>query len=497
MANDTGASLSPRDRAIVVAIAALTLLRFALGIYLPLSFDEAYYWLWSKHLAASYYDHPPAIAYAIRLGTMIFGNTPIGVRLVPLLLSVMASWAVWRAAAILLGHHTALIACLYFNLTLMVAAETMAATPDAPALEMAALLLFMLAKLVESGDGRWWIAIGAVGGLCLLSKYTGFFLGAGVLFWLVATADGRKWLPTIWPYAGGVLALLLFAPVIWWNAQHDWISFKFQFGRVGNGGWTARYFGEFVLAQAALASPFILILGGAGFVRASKPGRAARPVTLCAALLWPALVYFVVHATHDRVQGNWPSFLFPAFALLAAYGAEEIWSGRISRGLVAASHMLAVPVAALILVFVYAQAFFGVVHKRDPIGRLTAFGMTPVVAALEETSQREGAHAIITTSYATTSWLAFYLDPKLPVVQINEGFRWLSAPAADPGLAKAPLLFVTARGEKSLPVVAAHFTNIDHVGEVERRRNGVLIEKYDLYRVSGFRGGALGRQPSR
>src|SRR5208282_2582907 len=61
---------APANR-IAAGIALLTLLRFALGVFLPLSFDEAYYWLWSKHLAASYFDHPPAIAYAIRFGTML------------------------------------------------------------------------------------------------------------------------------------------------------------------------------------------------------------------------------------------------------------------------------------------------------------------------------------------------------------------------------------------------------------------------------------------
>jgi 4-amino-4-deoxy-L-arabinose transferase-like glycosyltransferase len=499
MAIDTRAGIArflPRDRRIVAAIALLTLLRFGLGVFLPLSFDEAYYWLWSKHLAASYYDHPPAIAYAIRFGTMILGDTAIGVRLVPLLLSVVASWCVWRAGEMLLDDaRMAALACLYFNLTLMVAVETMAATPDAPALETAAILLFTLAKLVQTGDGRWWIAIGIAGGLCLLSKYTGFFLGAGVLFWLVATADGRKWLPTVWPYAGGVLAVLLFAPVIAWNAAHDWISFKFQFGRVANGGLTARYFGEFFLAQAALASPFILILGIAGFARASRTGRAAHPIALCAALMWPAVVYFLVHATHDRVQGNWPSFLFPAFALLAAYGAEVLWTGRIARPVVSVTRALAIPIAALILVFVYAQALFAVVPKRDPIGRLTAFGIGPVMDVVRDTAAAQGAHAIVTTSYATTGWLAFYLKPKMPIVQINEDFRWLAAPKADPALANGPLLFVTMQGDKMMPVVASRFAQIQHVGEIDRRRHGVLIEKYDLYRVTGFRGGMLGRTP--
>jgi hypothetical protein len=186
-------------------------------------------------------------------------------------------------------------------------------------------------------------------------------------------------------------------------------------------------------------------------------------------------------------------FCFPAFALLAAYGAEDIWTGEIARRIVSVSRALAIPIAALILALVYGQAFFGVVPKRDPIGRLTAFGMKPVVAELEQASRREGAKGIVTTSYATTSWLAFYLKPKMPVVQVNENFRWLSAPEADPALAAAPLLFVTTGGEKTMPAIAAHFSQIDHIGEVDRRRKGVLIEKYDLYRVSGFRGGALGR----
>ena len=80
-------------------------------------------------------------------------------------------------------------------------------------------------------------------------------------------------------------------------------------------------------------------------------------------------------------------------------------------------------------------------------------------------------------------------------MQINEEFRWLAVPKADPALANGPLLFVTMQGEKMMPVVAQRFSQIQHVGEIDRRRHGVLIEKYDLYRVTGLRGGVLGREP--
>ena len=87
---------------------------------LPLTADEAYYWMWSKHLAFGYYDHPPAIAWIIRAGTALLGDTAFGVRASGLLLSGLASWFVWQAArALLKDEARALAATLLFNLTLM------------------------------------------------------------------------------------------------------------------------------------------------------------------------------------------------------------------------------------------------------------------------------------------------------------------------------------------------------------------------------------------
>ncbi len=146
----------------------------------PLAFDEAYYWQWSKNLAWGYYDHPPMIAFIIRAGTAIFGDTSLGVRFVPFLLSIVATAAVWRAGAILLGsEHAGALSALIFNAMPMIGVEMLVATPDAPGIATAAVLFYALAKLVQTGNGRWWIAAGVAAGLGLLSKYTTFFLGAG------------------------------------------------------------------------------------------------------------------------------------------------------------------------------------------------------------------------------------------------------------------------------------------------------------------------------
>ena len=77
----------------------------------------------------------------------------------------------------------------------------------------------------------------------------------------------RPWFVSFWPYLAAAIALLMFAPVVMWNAEHDWISFAKQFGRVGEGGLTLRFLGEFLAAQLVLATPLIAILGTAGILR--------------------------------------------------------------------------------------------------------------------------------------------------------------------------------------------------------------------------------------
>src|ERR1700731_1999173 len=135
-----------RDTAVTVL--ALVALRLVGATWTPLTFDEAYYWMWSKHLAFGYYDHPPMVALVIRLGTMILGDTELGVRLVSILSALPMSYAVFRASAILFGGaRVAASAVILLNVTLMAAVGTLIVTPDAPLLVASSFVLFFLAKV--------------------------------------------------------------------------------------------------------------------------------------------------------------------------------------------------------------------------------------------------------------------------------------------------------------------------------------------------------------
>jgi 4-amino-4-deoxy-L-arabinose transferase-like glycosyltransferase len=471
------------------AVIAIVLVRGFVLAATPLSFDEAYYWLWSKHLAAGYLDHPPLIAFLIRAGTALFGNTSIGVRALPWLLSAAATWAVWRTVMIFNGNsRAAAIAALMFNLMPMIAVEAGVATPDAPQIAAAALMLLFLAKLRQTGDGLWWIAVGIAAGFALLAKYTVFFLGAGILFWLVIARKQRRWFASIWPYLGAAVALVMFAPVVIWNAQHGWISFAMQFGRTANGSFTLRYIGEFLGGQLLLASPFIALLAVAGVAAAFQRFQNA-DLVLPACLVLPAVAYFLLHSLHGRVQGNWPSFLYPAVAVLAAMayvrlGPKTSWVVRLTR-------WAAIPVAALLVAVVYGQALFGAVHLRDPVSRLLGYGMGPLVSDIETISAREHASAVVTTNYALTGWLSFYLDHGTPVIQLNERSRYLNEASPDPQNLRGPLIYVSQERNEEIDYLSQRFTHVVPLEHVLRTRNGAVLDRYVIFRLDGPKAAVL------
>src|ERR1700692_2489421 len=172
------------------------------------------------------------VALVIRAGTLIAGDSELGVRLVSILLALPMSFARLRTASILFGGlRVAATAAILLNVTLMAAVGTLIVTPDSPLLVASSFVLLYLAKVLETGRGAWWLAVGAAVGAALLSKYTALFFGPAVLIWLLAVPKLRRWLISPWPYLGGLVSATIFSPVILWNCDPPRVSFIKQIGR--------------------------------------------------------------------------------------------------------------------------------------------------------------------------------------------------------------------------------------------------------------------------
>jgi hypothetical protein len=483
-----------------VTILALVALRLVAAAWTPLTFDEAYYWMWSKHLAFGYYDHPPMVALVIRLGTMIAGDTELGVRLASILLALPMSFAVFRAAAILFGgQRVAATATILLNTTLMAAVGTMIVTPDAPLLVASCFVLYFLAKVLESGYGAWWLAVGAAVGAALLSKYTALFFGPGILIWLVSAPKLRHWLLSPWLYLGGLLALLIFAPVIIWNADHQWVSFVKQIGRARIEDFHPAFIAELIPTQIAFATPLVFMLGAMGhYALFTRNVAASAARILINAIFWTIVSYFFWHSLHARVEANWFAPVYPAFAIAAAVAARLVqWEARTQR-LVDFCLRFALPSGVLMFALLVVQADTGVLsgYRREATVRSVGVGWRELASQIEAVRVRLGATCVLAPDYGTTGWLAFYLPHGTCVVQPTQRIRWVNMDEPAPALLKGKVLYVDEARPIGPPLYLQHaYSRIERVAELSRKRGPLVIETYVLDLLEDAKGEVIDHSP--
>ncbi|MGB8399239.1 glycosyltransferase family 39 protein [Bradyrhizobium sp.] len=483
----------------VLTVLALVALRLVAAAWTPLTFDEAYYWMWSKGLAGGYYDHPPMVAFVIRLGTLIAGDTELGVRLISILLALPMSWAVYHAAAILFGgRRVASAAAILLNITLMAAVGTMIVTPDAPLLVAASFVLFSLAKVLQTGRGAWWLAVGVAAGAALLSKYTALFFGPAILIWLVAVPKLRRWLLSPWLYLGGLVALAMFSPVILWNADHRWVSFIKQMGRARIEDFRPAFIAELIPTQIAFATPLVFILGAMGLYALARRsiGAMAAPA-LINANIWTIVAYFIWHALHARVEANWFAPVYPAFAVAAAVAAHLTqWDGSQQR-VIDFCRRWAAPTGVILFALLVVQANTGVLtgYRRDATVRSVGVGWREMSGEIEAVRARTGATCVLAPDYGTTGWLAFYLPKDICVAQQSQRIRWVNLP--EPGAAQlaGKLLYVHEASPADPPFLKDRFARIERVAEVRRKRGALVIETYALDLLEGPNGEVFDRTP--
>jgi Dolichyl-phosphate-mannose-protein mannosyltransferase len=496
--------MSPADSRLVrntcLTVLALVALRLVAAAWTPITFDEAYYWMWSKHLAGGFYDHPPMVALVIRAGTLIAGDTELGVRLVSILLALPMSFAVYRTSAILFGGlRVAATAAILLNVTLMAAVGTLIVTPDAPLLVASSFVLFFLAKVLETGRGAWWLAVGAAIGCALVSKYTALFFGAAILIWLVVVPKQRRWLLSPWPYLGAVVAFVIFAPVILWNADHQWISFLKQIsGRARIEDFRPAYIGELIPTQIAFATPFIFILGAMGLHALARRNAGTLPArVLINVMFWTITAYFVWHSLHARVEANWFAPVYPAFAIAAAVAAHLVrWEPRW-QPLSDFCLRWAAPVGIVMFAALIVQAntgwFSG--YRRDSTVRSVGVGWRELAQGIDEVRKRTGATCVLALDYGTTSWLAFYLPPGTCVVQQTQRIRWVNMPEPSTAELAGPLLYVDEVKPRAQPFLKDNFARIEEVAELPRKRGPLVIETYALNLLIGPKADVFDRSP--
>lgn len=294
------------------------LIKLGIGAFLPLGPDEAYYWVWSNHLQASYYDHPPMIAWLLYLGHPLEG------------LGHAVRWPV-----IILGHITLFIWIEIFRqykildpqihqrwlwlalFSPLIGFGTLIATPDVPVVFFWSLGLLLFIKTLEQNKFYNYLFFGVSLGLGFCSKYHIVLLPLTLLVYLFTSQNYKRVRWSMVPLT--ILAGLLFSlPVVLWNIHNDFISFRFQFQHgLGKSYWNWEWTRDYVVGQLALLLPVLIFL-------IFKSWRNSKMSLIKMTVLFPYL-FFLMSSFRGHVEGNWPIFAnLSVIALVSTLDSEKI-----------------------------------------------------------------------------------------------------------------------------------------------------------------------------
>lgn len=286
------------------------LIKLGLAGFLPLSPDEAYYWVWTKHPQLSYFDHPPFVAWLMSWGSGLEGFYSF-VRLPAVFLLHLSFWAwVYLFKDFLTADRIGIWALLWL-LNPLTGLGSIVVTPDLPLMIFWPLALITLIRTIETRSKIWAIAFGLALGLGFCSKYHMALFGVLGLVWIVWE---RRF--TRQHFLCLILSLLFFLvgslPVWIWNWENQFISFKFQLQHgLGSSQWHFFWTWSYLLGQMMLLFPLVVWAMLKGFRQSSFP----RWVKIFA--LGP-LLFFFASSFRGKVEANWPIVAYPFVLALAA-----------------------------------------------------------------------------------------------------------------------------------------------------------------------------------
>ena len=398
---------------ILIGVALVARCFYLASGLINLSADEAYQWLWSKHLALSYFSKPPGIAYIQWTGTALFGDTDLGVRFFSPVFGAILSWMTLNFLAREIGGRKAFLFLLLTLATPLMVAGSILMTIDPPL-----VLCWMWAVIAgwramqPDGRVRDWLIVGLATGLGFLCKYSAMFIPVCIGFYFVLQPAARAHLRKPGPWlALGVLGLCTL-PVVIWNWQHDWVTVHHVAGNAKlNSKWnpTLQYFFEFFGAQAGLLNP-VFFLGLMWACFAFWKTRKEKPLQLYLFCLGaPVFFGYWLYTFHSRVLPNWIApAVPPLFCLMALFWSErranlKPWlAAGLTLGLLASAIM-------------YDSDLLGKIVAKlpgdiDPLHRARGWSETALLVETERTKFDTNAF-IIADHYGTTGLYSFYSPP--------------------------------------------------------------------------------------
>jgi 4-amino-4-deoxy-L-arabinose transferase-like glycosyltransferase len=395
-------------------LAVATVFRLWYATQLGLAADETYYWMWSRHLAASYTDKGPVIAWLIAAGTWLFGDTAFGIRWLGVLISAGTGWQIFRLARRLYGDHIAIWSLLVASVIPLFAVGSIIMTIDTPSVFCWVWATNVFLTALETGKVRHWAGLGLVIGVGFLAKFTnGVQLGCLALF-LLWSAPHRRFLFSRQSVVLGLTFALCSLPILWWNMQVGWLHAAALHSRSGLENsfrirpmQLLRFLGEEVGVLSPLLGLGMAVAAVGLLFRRHRDER----VRFLSCQFFPLFAIFTFFSLSTAGKSNWPAPALTAGVVLLVVFWRDVaqrrpgWRWAVYAALGMA---MAMTVALHALPFVPLPKKLSVLTKRSQ-------GWEDLAAHVDRARKLYDTPLLIANHYSQASLVQFHLPdhPKI------------------------------------------------------------------------------------
>jgi len=280
------------------------------AIFTPVIKDEAYYWRWAQSLDWGYFDHPPMVAFIIKLGTYLFPDA-LGIRFLTVLLNIAMVYVIW---ALVPEDHkkqknaewvffSILLAMPFFHLYGFIT------TPDGPLLFFSALYLLAIKKFNEKDNFLNILFLCVSASLLIYTKYFG-----GIVI-LLSVLFKPKLLKKRSLYIAGILAFILLLPYINWLYNHDFITLKYHlFQRKSIGRFKSKFILGYLFGTIGILNPALFIVI---FYQLFKKNHFVyKKYTFLMRMFVGYILFFFIYSFRSWIEAHWVAFAIIPMAVL-------------------------------------------------------------------------------------------------------------------------------------------------------------------------------------
>lgn len=500
-------------KAIIFLIISGILIRCLIAAGIELGNDEAYYWTYSQRLQWNYFDHPPLVAILIRLTTfnLSLQKFELFVRLGGILCSGGATFFLYKTVSSLESERAGFFTALLYNSSFygsIVAGVFI--LPDSPQMLFWTASLFTLSRMVKTGKPALfqWIIFGILTGLTIMSKIHGLFIWSGLFLYIIFYK--KDWLRSWQMYLGGIITAAISLPILLWNWQNNFITYRYHSSRIEGIHFRADNFSREIVGQLLYNNPFVVFVTFMALSWYVRKSREVKPDFLRATILIaiPMILTFIILAMFNDTLPHWtgPAYitLLPAAGI---YLSRKKNPNKIPGILKYALGLIFIVVITGILAINF---YPGTLSKHKTVStygkgditldmygwREAGIKIDSIILSDEKMDLMDNDAQFVSTKWFPAAHIDFYIARPVQKFVIGLGgmnalhhYEWLNAyRVKGKSLNEAYCVLPSDYGDNIKSLYGDKFKTIDSVTAIPIYRGNQVCRYFLLYRMKNFTG---------